>query len=267
MQIKNLSSIPFEKVVDCFLQAFKNYFVSLPDDVDYWRNRFAAVKVDWALSFGMFDGDKLVGYIINGIGDHNGKLTAYNTGTGVLEEYRGRQIVDQLYDHAFPVFKKRGIQKCLLEVICENSRAIKVYERTGFEVLRKLCSYSGTISSKDSSIFVEKVDYRKILDLNLYNPAYYSWEGSAETILNLGDRVETYFFGEGAIWGYFCIDQNSNILQLDSNGCHKLIEGIAKVSKVVKTKNISEDRTGVISALVSAGLNNSVNQFEMQLML
>ena len=271
MKINNLSTLPFEKVVEVFLKAFQNYFVPLPTDVDYWKNRFAAVKVDWELSFGMFEGDDLVGYIINAIGNHNGKLTAYNTGTGVLEEFRGRQIVDDLYEHAFPVFRKRGIEKCLLEVICENKRAIKVYERIGFEKLRQLSSFAGTISTEDAEILVEKTDYREVINLGLYRPQLYSWESSAETVLNSGDAVHTYVLKNGKehICGYFCIDKNDTVLQLDNKEIttSALLYGISKVSKNVKIKNVSEEREELISALISAGMENKVNQYEMQLFL
>ena len=267
MKVKNLSSLQFEKIISCFLEAFQNYFVTLPDDVEYWRNRFAAVKVDWELSFGMFEGERLVGFIINGVGNHNGKLTAYNTGTGVLNEYRGQQIVNALYAHAFPDFRQKGIEKCLLEVISENSRALKVYERIGFEILRKLGSYTGTISPEGAVISLERVNYQEILDLGLYKSGYYAWEGSAETILNSEDLIQTYLFKEGGKIGYFCIDKNSNVLQLDCSDPKLLIRGIAQVSKNAKFKNLSEERKEIISEILSAGLTNAVNQYEMELVL
>ena len=271
MQVKDLSSTPFDEVMNCFHKSFENYFVTLPLDINYWKNRFNAIKVDWKLSFGMFDGDELIGFIINAVDVHNQSLTAYNTGTGVLPEYRGRQIVDQLYTHAFEIFKKKGIKKCLLEVICENSRAIAVYKRIGFEILRELRSYSGTISSKEKLFQVEKTDYRKVLDHNLYRPQFYTWESSAETILNSGAALLTYLLKneQEDPMGYFCIDQNSVVLQLDSEekDSNFLLSGISGVSKNVKIKNVPAQRKDLLNAVISAGLENTVNQYEMQLYL
>ena len=66
------------------------------------------------------------------------KFTAFNSGTGVVPKYRGRRIVKQLYDFAIPELLKRGVEKCGLEVIKENEKAIKAYRRVGFEIIKIL---------------------------------------------------------------------------------------------------------------------------------
>ena len=45
------------------------------------------------LSFGVFDGEQLVGFVIHCIGEEAGRTVAYNTGTGVLPGYRGQRWV------------------------------------------------------------------------------------------------------------------------------------------------------------------------------
>ena len=39
MNIKNLSKIPFEKIIKCFNESFASYFVELPKDSDFWKQR------------------------------------------------------------------------------------------------------------------------------------------------------------------------------------------------------------------------------------
>ncbi|GHA45979.1 hypothetical protein GCM10007103_28780 [Salinimicrobium marinum] len=111
MQIRNLEGIPIETVVTSLLEAFSDYFVKMPAEVAYWESRFKGAGVDWKSSFGIFDEKKLVAFIINGIDLHQGKLTAFNTGTGVLPAYRSRKAVDQLYEFAFPYFRESGTEK------------------------------------------------------------------------------------------------------------------------------------------------------------
>ena len=89
MIVKNLEKIEFDIIVDCFLKSFENYYVKLPTDKNYYKNRWRLAKVDYALSYGMFDDEKLVGFIISAIDKRNGEKIAFNTGTGVLPEYRG----------------------------------------------------------------------------------------------------------------------------------------------------------------------------------
>lgn len=267
MEIKDLSTTPFEKVIACFLSAFEGYFVKLPEDPDYWRERFATARVNWELSFGMFDKDQLVGYIINGIDDHNRKPTAYNTGTGVLPGYRGKAIVDKLYRHAIPLLKEQGVEKCLLEVICENERAIKVYERTGFKITRKVQSFSGHIPGEFSKNGFQKCHFQEVINSGLYKSEHYSWDNTAEAVAQMGNRVQTWCPGaQKPPEDYLVMDPEGNVIQLESKtrSYTQLLQAAGAVSKDLKLKNVDSERTGLIEALEKMHFSNTVNQYEME---
>lgn len=267
MEIKNLTSIPVEEVIACFLTAFENYFVKLPVDINYWRNRFITARVDWQLSFGMFDGEQLVGFIINGIDNHDGKLTAYNTGTGILPKYRGKAIVDQLYAHAIPQLKKRGVEKCLLEVICENQRAIKVYERIGFRTSRELSSFRGTLPENPSGKRLQKCHFSEALELGLYRPQHYSWDNSAEAV-KISVNVKTYCYRpEDSPKAYLVIDTAGNIMQLETKNENymDLLTAAGAIAREVQLKNVNQDRRGLIETLENLHFFNTINQYEMEM--
>lgn len=267
MKIKTLASVSFEDVIGCFLTAFKDYFVSLPEDIEYWRERFLTTRVDWELSFGMLDGDKLVGYVIHGIDMHDGKMTAYNTGTGVLPDYRGKAIVDRLYDHALPLLREKGVEKCLLEVICENERAITVYERIGFRTKRKLRTFTGKLENplKEG---LQKWHFKEVLEQRLYRPGHYAWDNSAEAVQMSGDKLQTYLLGrEDAPEAYLVMDLEGNIIQLESRSGDflKLFTAAGNLTKEVKLKNVDAGRQDLIKALDKLNFSNPVSQFEMEM--
>ena len=269
MKIKNLASIPVEEVIDCFLAAFKNYFVTLPTDVNYWKSRFFTARVDWELSFGMYDGQKLVGFIINCIDLHHNKLTGYNTGTGVLPQYRGNAIVDQLYAHALPQFNAKGIEKCLLEVICENKKAIKVYERIGFKITKELNSFRGDLPQDASEKELQKCHFSEVLNSRLYNAAHYSWDNAAEAVM-MSQHLKTYCFRrENAIEAYFVIDKLGNIIQLESQkgDFEELLLAAGNIFGTVQLKNVDKSRTDLIKILQKWHFSNPVNQYEMEMFL
>ena len=81
MIVKDLGKTDFDELFDCFLKAFENYLVQLPTDRDYFKERWKMAKVDFNLSYGMFEHKRLVGFIINAVDRRDGKLTAFNTGT------------------------------------------------------------------------------------------------------------------------------------------------------------------------------------------
>ena len=51
---------------------------------------------------------------------------------GVLPDYRGKHISDELMDKSFLFLKKRGIKEIFLEVAVDNDHAIALYRRHGF---------------------------------------------------------------------------------------------------------------------------------------
>ncbi|MEG9329106.1 GNAT family N-acetyltransferase [Salinimicrobium catena] len=269
MIIRNLAALSTADIVECLLSAFSNYFVQLPQEVSYWEDRFTAARVDLSLSFGMFDGDKLVGFIINGIDHHNGKLTAFNSGTGVLPAYRGKAIVDQLYEHAVPLFEKRGVEKCMLEVIQENERALKVYKRIGFNISRSLTAWKGNLVSDSSVYQLKKVSFQEVLDKGLYRAGLYSWDNMAEAVLLSEDNKTTYLVSDkkGGLKGYFTIGANGMVAQIfavEKKHLSEVVKSIAGVSPEVRFGNIPLERQDLIGDLQNLGFGNTVNQYEME---
>ena len=261
-----------EEVITCLLTAFSNYFVVLPDDVNYWKARYKAAQIDWSLSFGMFDDDNLVGFIINGIDLHEGKRTAYNSGTGVLPEYRGRAIVDQLYEHALPEFQKEGIQKCLLEVICENERALKVYKRIGFRSRRKLFSFKGELPDISTYPQLQNVTFEEILESGSYKAFNYSWDNLAKPVEISEVNKKSFFVTseEGQSLGYFVLGPNGQVVQIEASeesDISEVLKAIGKVTPALRFGNIPDHRKQLLNDLRSLGFENTINQYEMEMHL
>jgi ribosomal protein S18 acetylase RimI-like enzyme len=154
MVVRHLGQTDFEIIMECFLLSFKNYFVTMPTDHNFYKRRWKSSGVRLDLSYGMFDENRLVGFIINSIDERDSHLIAYNSGTGVIPKYRGRRIVKTIYDHAIPELLKKGISKCQLEVITENTNAIKSYEGIGFIKCKHYACYKGKVTSKTKSDYV-----------------------------------------------------------------------------------------------------------------
>lgn len=272
MEIKSLSAITREEVITCLLTAFSNYFVKLPDDVDYWKARYKAAQIDWELSYGMFDGEKLVGFIINGIDVHEGRKTAYNSGTGVLPEYRGKAIVDRLYEHALPEFQKAGVEKCLLEVICENERAMKVYSRIGFETRRKLYSFKGSLPISTGELQLQNTSFSKIMSTGLYDPKNYSWDNLSKPV-EISEQNKNCFLitsAEGKLMGYVVLGPNGQVVQLEaseSSDISEVLKAISKLTPDVRFGNIPDHRKQLLNELKAFNFENTINQYEMELYL
>lgn len=272
MTIKNLSTISFDELLDCFLLAFENYFVKMPSDRNYYKERWKAANVDYNLSYGLFDKGKLVGFIIHAIDKRNGILTAFNTGTGVIPEYRGKKIVKSIYNYALHDLAQHGIKKSTLEVITKNNIAIKAYESVGFKISKKFKCYEGEIKIENYEQFeVEKIALKNINWDKLANQQYYSWDFQKETLLK-GNHIFFQVLSNKKPESFFIINSDTNyvaqfdLLNKENKGWNRLFTAINKqVSGKIKIINVDERLEDKLNYIYSIGLEHLVDQFEMEL--
>ena len=130
---RRLTEDDFEQCHRALVQAFSDYYVKIQPTSEGLRRLFTIEGADFSYSVGAFDGEKMVGFVVNAIGVWDGKLTAYDAGTGVIPAYRGRGISRQMFDIILPLLQKKGVRQYLLEVITENAPALTLYEHLGFE--------------------------------------------------------------------------------------------------------------------------------------
>ena len=270
MTVKHLGDTEFGEIMECFLLAFEGYFVKMPTDHNYYKQRWKAAKVDFELSYGMFNNDKLVGFIIHAIDDRKGDITAFNTGTGVIPEYRGKRIVKSIYEFAISDLIKNGITKSVLEVIIENEKAIKAYKGIGFEICKNFKCFSGELSESKNDIEIIEVSFNEILWEHIPNQDKYSWDFHYRS-LKMGNSKYYNVMKNGSIESFFAINpENGTINQLEVLNNQpiiwdRLFSAIQSISKQVRLINVDDRLEDKLLAIEKSGLKNTVNQYEMEL--
>lgn len=272
MKVTHLGHTDFNVIMECFLSSFEGYFVKMPTDYNYYRQRWKAAKVRYDLSYGMFDDDKLVGFIIHAVDERENHLIAFNTGTGVIPEYRGQKIVKSIYDYAIPDLIQNGITKSVLEVIIENHKAIKAYKGVGFKIRKTFKCFSGELSVSEESIEIYEVSFDNISWKQMPNQDTYSWDFNNRSLR--GGNFKYYnVFHNGIVESFFSINiENNTINQLEvlntKNGNWKrLFFAVQSISKQVRIINVDDTLEEKLSAIEKSGLKNTVNQYEMELNL
>lgn len=265
MQIRPLNRTPLPEIVACLLEAFEGYFVPMPTEVSYWENRFRGAAVNYGLSFGAFDRDKLVAFIMIGVDEFAGKLTAFNTGTGVIPAFRGQGLVDQLYAVALPAFRGQGIDYSMLEVITENARAIRVYERIGFQILRQVRCLKGevTLPAPKHSVETIPVDHPLIQA----DPSPYSWDHTLPAMRRSGKVFTHQLFRNeaGAPIGYASMKPNGYIARFFAESAHQetLLACLGAHYPKLSINNVDIQLQDRLTALIRTGLQAKVDQYEM----
>ncbi len=273
MKVKNLSNTSFEILMECFFSAFENYFVPMPTDINYYKARWEMSKVDFNFSYGMFVGEKLVGFIIHAVDDRNDERIAFNTGTGVLANYRGNKIIKKIYAYALPDLIKNGFTRSSLEVICENEIAVKSYTSIGFKKTKKYLCFAGEFQIKASkNVTIKEINYLEIDWNSMPNQESYSWDNQKET-LNKGNYAFYEVYQNDYLESIFVIDPTNGYLSLfevlenNPKAWEHLFMGIQQISTTIKINNVDDLLASKINFLHTLGLKNTVNQYEMELSL
>jgi ribosomal protein S18 acetylase RimI-like enzyme len=279
LEIRHLENTSLEDIVDCFNTAFADYLVPFQAEVEPMRKRWLSCRVDYRLSYGAFEGDELVGFMITGVDEWQGMRTAYNAGTGVIPAYRGQRLVQQLYDTAFPAFRAEGIGQCTLEVIVGNDRAIKAYERVGFKKVRTLKCYGKAnflpIREKRKWTFKETVrpNWAAYAPFQTFPP---SWENTQRSVDIVGDDYSCWELYEAKVLiGYlllrpqsayvaqFGVADREDWLQIGQ----QLWQHALRIHSGMRINNVQAEARRLIAILELAGLQNTVDQYEMSLRL
>lgn len=208
IKVKSLKDIHFDVIYEAFNQAFANYEVQI--NKVQLQTMLKRRGFDPELSFAAFDGDKIVVFTLNGIGDFKGIRTAYDTGTGTLKEYRGQGLATQVFEYSIPFLREAGIKQYLLEVLQHNTKAVSVYRNLGFEVTREFYyamqtneHISNLIKESDTLYSVKRIS---IDQLDLFTEFWDftpSWQNSFESIQRaVDDFICLGVFADGRIVGY-----------------------------------------------------------------
>ena len=194
LEIRPLDTLSAESLVDTFLEAFSDYATSFSRQQvlsNLTRRGFKA-----GYSYGMFDGGKLISFVFNGIREYNGRLTAYDTGTGTLKDYRRKGLTSRLLQHAESALKEKGIEGYLLEVLCDNTPAIALYEKTGFATVREYTCHTQSAGEITLPHFPTPAPEITLVAPTAITDGYEtfcdtppSWQNSTQSILAAGDSI------------------------------------------------------------------------------
>jgi GNAT superfamily N-acetyltransferase len=279
-QIRTLGDVPLTTLATAVGHAFEDYFVKIDASPAALGARWYGARVDYALSFGAFENDQLVAFLLHGIDDSKNGKKAHNVVCGVLPTHRGKRLIEQIYEKALPVLRISGVKTLTLEVVTENQKAIKAYQNVGLRPEGMLRCFGGKLNVLDEKAFasfrVQKIqDYEWDLVKDLVSYTY-SWDNQPDAVAMLADDYETWLLydQQNVLNGFAVINpQNGYISQFGfrSGATHSvkmyLFKALSEVYENVRVNNIPNDAEDIIDLLSKVGLKNTVNQFEMKMNL
>lgn len=279
MEIKSLGNTSHDKLFQAFEQAFADYELQLnkAELLTMLKRR----GFNPTLSFAAFDGDKIVSFTCNGIGDFNGTRMAYDTGTGTLKDYRGQGLATQIFEYSIPHLKEAGIKEYLLEVLQHNTGAVSVYSKLGFEVTREFYYFKTEPERINKEVKTPDFPYTLgVININEYDsiPGFWdfnpSWQNSIESINRAPeDFICLGVFTEGRLVGYGVFDPTSgDVTQIAVDKPYRrkgigslLLQKMIEANKYTSIKIVNTDIAcdSITAFLKAKNIEPTGKQFEM----
>ena len=270
-----LTTADFHSLYECFLDAFSDYQVSLQMSEEQFEQRVKRDGLELELSAGAFDGERMIGFYMNGRGMWKGKLTAYDAGTGVIPSNRRRGVAEGLFDFVVPRLKERGITQYLLEVLISNEGAVALYRKLGFDEVRRLAVLRASGPLKPLGD-VEGVSLSRLEEPDwdafcAYWDGEPSWQNSIDAVERARDQCEIIgaFVDEKCV-GYGIVFKPSGILMqlavaqaFRRRGIGSRILAALSGDSILKTNNVDEELKGTLAFYEACGFEIGLRQFEM----
>jgi ribosomal protein S18 acetylase RimI-like enzyme len=246
--------------------------------------RFIRVNVHYPLSAAFFENEKIVSFILHAVGNFSGKKMLYNAATGTIPDFRGGRLTEKIYSEMMPIFKEKTFGGIVLEVIRENERAVKTYNKIGFRTQRMLSSFSRDIRknslqkrAREKDLFLLKhnrVQNEKTeIFLRENSDIEASWQNSYESASRSPYEKSLIMLKDNELAGVMLYNPNNGRI---SQICIKRSlrrQGIATAllreagksseSSFLSCINVQEDYAPAINFFDKSGFSFLVNQQEM----
>jgi len=270
-----------EQLARTFSEAFADYAV----DTSYMteeRIRVRCVKnnVDFDLSVGAFDGRRMVGFTLIAVDEFRGERSAFDAGTGIVPDHRGRGLAQKMFDHAIPALRERGVTRFVLEVLQVNERAVRAYRKAGFAVARELACFeldrTALPAAAAPAVPVRPVDRGTVLGFAEALDWTPSWENGFPAIRRIPEELLTFgAFPGPTCAGVIAYSPGFNwILTLVVRRSHRrrgigtalvrhLMEHLPSAVSSVEMINVEATDRGMIAFLERNGFRRWIDQYEM----
>jgi len=289
LEIRRLSACSFDDAVQAWNEGFQGYFVDMTLSLDRYLARLHYEGLSAEFSLMAFCEGKLAGFLLNGIRTNAGSKTAWNGGTGVSPEFRGRGVGKALMRATIDLYQELGVQVATLEAISENQPAISLYQQFGYEVVEGLVflNHEGPLSERvfrkpnAQAYTAAEVAPYLVGQLEFYQPSA-PWQGHWQSLTRHHGEALVVADATGAAVGYALYkkkrDEQGRLTEIALHQCVALpgadteaIIGCALGSLYApldleckrSTYNFSKSNEAVVTMLIEAGFTSFIEQVHM----
>jgi ribosomal protein S18 acetylase RimI-like enzyme len=192
------SNYPLPDLVKFLNHGFENYFVPIQFNTVTFLNMLRKDGIDLTASRVLIVDDQPCGIALIARRGWTSRLAAM----GIAKEIRGQGAGSWFMDELIEEARQRGDHEMVLEVIEQNEPAVKLYRKSGFEIIRRLLGFIRT--SKEA----EENERSDLYDMDLremgrlisqYGLPDLPWQLSGESIAQLTPPASAYGKGQAYV--------------------------------------------------------------------
>lgn len=280
MEYRTLENTSLEQIHKTFIEAFSDYEVDMNLPIDVFEGLLRRRGYDASVSLGAFIDEKLVGFLLCGFRNWNGKKYAYDTGIAIIGEYRNKGITTEMFEKNMELLKAKKASGYILEVLKGNDSAIHVYQKQGFKVAREFDCFglkNCDLASNGSVeiIYLDNIDDNRWKEFEKFWDFKPSWQNSIDSV-NIDKEMFEYVAAviENKVVGYGIMDAKSgDILQLAVDKefrrrgiAKEILAELLKKSEpnTLKISNVESTCESMKKFLEKVGFELTVSQYEME---
>jgi ribosomal protein S18 acetylase RimI-like enzyme len=269
-----------------YLQAFEDFPSTKDVSIGSFQNMLEIRGYIPEISLGAFEKSNhvLAGFILNGFRAWNGKSTVYDILTGTVPSYRRQGIANTMFEKLRVLLRQKYAEQYLTEVKKDNTTAIELYKKQGFEIRRGLSSFKLKKENLNKTTSACKIEYFTEIKQNEWEQlkSFWefqpSWQNSISSI-NAVEGIMIYALVrlDNNIIGYGVVDKTTgDIPQLAIHKDYRR-NGIAGsivaalFEKVAMNQlnmlNVDDAYDGMKLFLLKLGFEKTISQYEIVLTL
>lgn len=187
------SDYPIPDLVEVLNRGFEKYFVPITFNVNAFLTMLRKDGLDLAASQVLLVDGQPAGIGLIARRGWTSRLAAM----GIAVETRGKGAGSWFMEHLIQEARDRGEKEMVLEVIEQNLSAVHLYEKCGFEVVRRLIGLSRRDADEDKAGDLEQIDIRKAAHLvTHYGLPDLPWQLSGESLAQINPPARAYQMGK-----------------------------------------------------------------------
>jgi ribosomal protein S18 acetylase RimI-like enzyme len=188
-ETKPTSDFSIAEIVDVVNRGFEGYFVPIQFNVTSFLTMVRKDGIDLNISSILIADGEPVGIALLARRGWTSRVAAM----GIARQARGKGAGSWLMDKTIQEAAERGEREVVLEVIEQNESAVHLYQKYGFEIIRRLVGFLRKDAGENETTELQEIDLREAARMIAqYGAADLPWQLSAETIAQLNPPSHAY---------------------------------------------------------------------------